>query len=85
MKPMTSATWHRGREFRNTHGRLRPVQLLPVSVPFRSPFQVLSAFQGIAVSLAGERSVVVALGLINGVLSMARVPSFSMQRYLGDS
>lgn len=35
--------------------------------------------------LARERSVVVALGLINGLLNVARVPSFSMQRYLRDS
>lgn len=67
------------------HCRLQLVQLLPVSVPFCSPFQGLSAFQGVAVSLARERSVVVALGRINGVLNVARVPSFSMQRYLRDS
>lgn len=79
---MTSATWHRVPAFRS---RLWLVQCFPISVPFCSPFQRLSAFQGIAVSLVGERSVVVALGLINGVLNVARVPSFSMQRYLRDS
>lgn len=69
------------------HGRLRLVQLLLISVPFCSPFQGVpfSAFQGVAVTPARERSVVVALGLINGVLNVARVPSFSMQSYLRDS
>lgn len=54
-------------------------------MPFRSAFPGISAFQGIAMGLARERSVVVALGLINGLLNVARVPSFSMQRYLRDS